>query len=214
MCERAPAQALVYTVQLAEGPLLAADQPAQKLEHVRGERINATLRMRFADESQGPLEIGVAQPRHGVKIRRMTNGRKPSRMGPLRLVMQVDHTHAKGGLMIIIHSRIASRVALVLVLSAVAAPTAQARLPLALRCSSSYRPIVREELCVGARSSPGSGSVAVRPAVARTGSGFDLGDAGIGAAAGIALSALGLGGARAVTVCRTRRRIRTQVLTD
>ena len=132
-------------------------------------------------------------------------------MGPLLLVMPVDHTQAKGGLMTIIHSRIASRVAVVLALGAVAAPTAQARLPLALRCSSSYRPIVREELCMGARSGPGSGSVAVRPATA---SGFDLGDAGIGAAAAIAISALGLGGARAITVRRTRRRIRTQVLTD
>jgi len=113
-----------------------------------------------------------------------------------------------------IHSRIASSLALVLALGGIAAPTAQARLPLALRCASSYRPIVREELCREARSGPASGFIAIGHAVAGTGVGFDLGDAGIGAVCGIALSALGLGGARAITARRTRRRIRTQVLAD
>jgi hypothetical protein len=112
-----------------------------------------------------------------------------------------------------IHSRVASSLALVLALGGIAAPTVQARLPL-VRCASSYRPIVREELCREARSGPASGSIAIGHAVAGTGVGFELGDAGIGAVGGIALSALGLGGARAITARRRRRRIRTQVLAD
>jgi hypothetical protein len=111
-----------------------------------------------------------------------------------------------------IHSRIASSFALALALGGIAAPTVQARLPLALRCASSYRPIVREELCREARSGPASRSIAIGHAGASTATGFDLGDAGIGAVGGIALSALGLGVARAIATRRTRRRIRTQVL--
>jgi hypothetical protein len=113
-----------------------------------------------------------------------------------------------------IRSRIASSLALVLALGGIAAPTVQARLPVALRCASSYRPIVREELCREALPGPASGSIAIRHAAAGTDTGFDLGDAGIGAVAGIALSALGIGVARAITARRTRRRIRTQILAD
>lgn len=114
----------------------------------------------------------------------------------------------------IIRLRTASSLTLSLAVAALAAPTAQASLPLALRCSASYRPVVRVALCAGARSRPhfrpGTGS---HPA-AGAGGGFDLADAGIGAVGGVLLSALALGGTRAITMGRTRRRIRTQVLTD
>ena len=116
--------------------------------------------------------------------------------------------------MTIVHSRIATRLALVLALGAVAASNVQAHPRLAQLCSSSLRPVAREELCAGARPGARRGPVGVNHAVSGTGSELDLADVGIGAAGGIALSALGFVGARAITVRRTRRRIRTQVLAE
>ena len=144
----------------------------------------------------------------------MTNRHKPRGPGPCLLVTPIDQTQTENSLMTIVHSRIATRLALVLALGAVAAPNVQAHPRLAQLCASSLRPVVREELCVGARSGARRGPVGGNHAVSRTGGELDLGDVGIGAARGIALSALGFVGVRAVTVRRTRRRIRTQVLAE
>ena len=144
----------------------------------------------------------------------MANRHKPRGVGPCLLVTPIDQTQTENRLMTIVHSRIATRLALVLALGAVAAPNAQAHDRLAQLCASSLRPVVREELCAGARPGARRGPVGVNHAASGTGSGLDLGDVGIGAAGGIALSALGFMGGRVITARRTRRRIRTQVLAE
>jgi hypothetical protein len=63
----------------------------------------------------------------------------------------------------------------------------------------------------------GTGTVNVPPVVVHVSSpsgGFDWGDAGIGAAGGIALAMLGLGGALAASQRRTRRAGRSSALTS
>lgn len=91
--------------------------------------------------------------------------------------------------------------AVVLALCAIAAPAATARvIPTAPACSNcAYGPIADLAYLHPATGAPATVHVEPQP-------GFDWGDAAIGAAAGIALSCVGLGGALTISQRQRQRR--------
>jgi hypothetical protein len=104
--------------------------------------------------------------------------------------------------------RISTGVALALALGVSAAP-ASAK-PFDLNANGSYVPSGAASM----QATKPSYSVSPPPVIVRVTApaGFDWGDAGIGAAGGIALSMVGLGGALAVSQSRARRPRRTTAL--
>jgi hypothetical protein len=69
--------ALVYTIKLAVGGKLAAHEQSQTLEQVRGKGVGPGLGMPLPHEAERPFQVGISQPSHRPKIRRMANGHKP-----------------------------------------------------------------------------------------------------------------------------------------
>jgi hypothetical protein len=104
--------------------------------------------------------------------------------------------------------RISTALALALALGVSAAP-ASAR-PFDLNANGSYVPAA---VAIAQATKP-SHAVSPSPVIVRVAApgGFDWGDAGIGAAGGIALSMVGLGGALAMAQNRARRTRRTTAL--
>lgn len=105
------------------------------------------------------------------------------------------------------HHRIITSAAIVLALAASAAPAA-AR-PFDLNANGSYVPANTQPVSNpgGVAYTNGNSSSSAPATIVRvsSGGGFDWGDAGIGAAGGIAISMLGLGTALAVSGRRARR---------
>jgi hypothetical protein len=97
--------------------------------------------------------------------------------------------------------RITTGLALALALGASAAPAAARQFD--LNANGSYVPAGSVSMQASQPSRPVSSPTIVR--VSAPNSGFDWGDAGIGAAGGVALSMIGLGGALAVSQHRARR---------
>jgi hypothetical protein len=97
--------------------------------------------------------------------------------------------------------RITTGLALALALAASAAPAAARQFD--LNANGSYVPAGSVSMRASQPSRPVGPPTIVR--VSAPNSGFDWGDAGIGAAGGVALSMIGLGGALAVSQHRTRR---------
>ena len=106
--------------------------------------------------------------------------------------------------------RISTGVALALALAVGAAP-ASAR-PFDLNANGSYVP----SGAASTQATEPSHSVTPPPVIVRvaTPGGFDWGDAGIGAAGGLALSMVGVGGALAVSQHRTHRTRRSEAPTS
>jgi hypothetical protein len=104
--------------------------------------------------------------------------------------------------------RTSTALALTLALGVSAAP-ASAR-PFDVNASGSYVP----SAAASVQATEPSHSVSQPPVIVRgaASGGFDWGDAGIGAAGGIALSMVGLGGAVSVAQNRARRNRRTTAL--
>jgi hypothetical protein len=100
--------------------------------------------------------------------------------------------------------RISTSIVLALALATTAAP-ASAR-PFDLNANGSYVPAGSPSML--SQTAPPAQPVSSSPTIVRVtagNSGFDWGDAGIGAAGGIALSMIGLGGVLAVSQNRARR---------
>ena len=101
--------------------------------------------------------------------------------------------------------RIAATGALILSLAATAAPTATARTDPWTTTANTAPPVVysrQDKSIIPATSRSTSAGDTTKMAVVRVEtprSGFDWGDAGIGAAGGVALAMLGLGGALAIS---------------
>lgn len=89
---------------------------------------------------------------------------------------------------------VAKGTAIALTLGAIAAPAASAG-------------PIQDQLVMQLRHTP-----AVQPATSTT-DGFDWGDAGIGAAGGVVVSILGVGGASALSQRRTRRTVTSAIAT-
>ncbi len=102
--------------------------------------------------------------------------------------------------------RITTAIALALALGASAAPASA--WPTNINANGSEVPAMPTSTQPAAQPNGPSRTVSTSPAIVRVGAsngGFDWGDAGIGAAGGLALSMIGLGGALAVSKNRTRR---------
>jgi hypothetical protein len=108
--------------------------------------------------------------------------------------------------------RISTGAVLALALATGAAPVS-AR-PFDLNPNGSYVPVVA---AAHGQATRASGSLSAPPTIVRVtarNTGFDWGDAGIGAAGGLALSMIGLGGTLAVSQHRNRRNRHTTALTN
>ena len=86
--------------------------------------------------------------------------------------------------------------------------TVSVALALAAAAPASGRPIGQDQIGSYANNSVGSAPASTPPTIVHLttpSAGFDWGDAGIGAAGGVALSILGIGSALAISGRRTRR---------
>jgi hypothetical protein len=103
--------------------------------------------------------------------------------------------------------RITTALAVALALATSAGPGPALARPFDLNGNGSYVPVTAHSAHARIPAAA-SGTAARSPTIVRVtapGRGFDWGDAGIGAAGGVALAAIGLGGALVLSEQRTRR---------